>query len=225
MRILPILLLIATLAPGLAAEPEFRPLFNGKDFTGWKAYGRAVKDGPTNAIEFADTWSIADGVLKCTGKPTGFLITQQEYSDYALRLKWRYPKNLKSGNSGVLVHCQKENTVWPVCLESQLRSGRAGDLWLQTASDVKLTVPEGRRDADDKTMRHIWRSPKDENIEKPFGEWNDMEVVCRGGTIAVSVNGKVVNEGKDCNLTKGRIALQAEGTEIHFREIRIQSLK
>jgi hypothetical protein len=227
MRLVYSLLFLAMLSAAPAAEPadEFKPLFNGKDFTGWKAFGRAVKDGPTKPIDFADSWSISDGVLKCTGKPTGFLITETEHANYVLRLKWRYPKDLKAGNSGVLVHCQKESNVWPVCLESQLRSGRAGDLWLQTAADVKLTVAEGRRDADDKTMRHIWRNPKDGDIEKSFGEWNEMEIVCKAGTIAVSVNGKLVNEGKDCNLTKGRIALQAEGTEIHFRDVQIKAVK
>lgn len=225
MRVLLGLVIVVVVSSSPAAEPEFKPLFNGKDFTGWKAFGRAVKDGPTAAIDPKDTWSIDDGVLKCTGKPTGFLITEEELADYVLRLKWRYPKDLKTGNSGVLIHCQKENKVWPVCVESQLKSGRAGDLWLQTAADVKLTVPEGRRDADDKTMRHIWRDPKDADIEKPFGEWNDMEIACKGGSISVTVNGKLVNEGKNCNLTKGRIALQAEGTEVHFRDIRIKSMK
>ena len=201
------------------------PLFNGKDLAGWKAYGRAVKEGPTTPIEASDSWSVADGILKCAGKPTGFLITEKEYANYVLRLKWRYPKDLKAGNSGVLIHCQKENAVWPVCVEAQLRSGRAGDLWLQSAANVKLTVEAARRDADDKTMRHIWRSPKDEPIEKPFGEWNDYEIACKDGSISVAVNGKVVNEGKDCNLTKGRIALQAEGTEIHFKDVRIELLK
>lgn len=225
MRLLIPLLASAIAFAAPAEEPEFKPLFNGRDFTGWKAFGRATKDGPTKAIEPADSWSIADGVLKCTGKPTGFLITQDSYKDYALRLKWRYPKELKVGNSGVLIHCRKENVVWPVCVEAQLRSGRAGDLWLQTAAEVKLTVPDGRRDADDKTMRHIWRNPKDGDIDKPFGEWNDMEIVCKDGSIAVSVNGKLVNEGKDCNLTEGRIALQAEGTEIHFRDIEMKRLR
>jgi hypothetical protein len=215
-------LLPALLAAGDAAP--FTPLFNGKDLTGWKAFARATKDGPTTPIEAADSWSVADGILKCTGKPTGFLITEREYDNYTLRLKWRYPKELKAGNSGVLLHCQKENKVWPVCLEAQLRSGRAGDLWLQTAAEVKLTVDAARRDADDKTKRHIWRDPRDEAIEKPFGEWNEYEITCRGGAIAVAVNGKLVNEGKDCNLTRGRIALQAEGTEIHFKDIAIRKL-
>ena len=222
-----VVLLAGTIPISRDAESSERsvPLFNGKDLAGWKAYGRAAKDGPTKEIEASDSWSVADGVLKCTGKPTGFLITEKEYANYVLRLKWRYPKDLKAGNSGVLIHCQKENAVWPVCVEAQLRSGRAGDLWLQTAADVKLTVEAARRDADDKTMRHIWRSPKDEPIEKPFGEWNDYEIACKDGSISVAVNGKVVNEGKDCNLTKGRIALQAEGTEIHFKDVRIELLK
>ena len=34
-----------------------------------------------------------------------------------------------------------------------------------------------------------------------------------------------VNEGKNCSFKKGRIALQSEGTEIHFKDIVIKSLK
>lgn len=209
-----------------AAEPDgFTPLFNGKDFTGWKAFGRKEKDGPTAAIEPKESWAVVDGELRCTGKPTGYLVTEKEYGGYALRLKWRYPKELKAGNSGVLVHCQKGDAVWPVCVEVQLRGGRAGDLWLQTAKEVTLDVPADRRDAADKTNRHIWRTPKDEAVEKPYGEWNQYEITCKGGDITVAVNGKVVNGGTNCNLTKGRIALQSEGTEIHFKDIEIRSLK
>jgi hypothetical protein len=213
------------LVPASAADDGFSPLFNGKDFTGWKAFGRVTKDAPTKPIDPSESWSVADGILKCTGKPTGYLVTEKEYANYTLRLKWRYPKELKAGNSGVLVHCQKGDTVWPVSVEAQLRSGRAGDLWLQTAAEVKLTVDPARRDPDDKTMRHIWRSPKDGEVEKPFGEWNDYEITCKGGAITVAVSGKAVNEGTDCNLTKGRIALQSEGTEIHFKDIAIKTGK
>jgi len=210
-----------------AADPAdgFTPLFNGKDFAGWKAFGRAAKDGPTTPIEAKESWTVADGILAGTGKPTGYLVTDKEYADYILRLKWRYPKDLKAGNSGVLLHCQKGDAVWPVCVEAQLRSGRAGDIWLQTAAEVKLTVDPSRRDASDKTMRHVWRDPKDDDIEKPFGGWNDYEIACKGGSIALAVNGKRVNEGKECNLTKGRIALQAEGTAIEFKDVVIKSAK
>ncbi|HEX4610002.1 MAG TPA: DUF1080 domain-containing protein [Urbifossiella sp.] len=201
------------------------PLFNGTDLAGWKAFGRAVKDGPTTPIDPKDSWAVKDGVLRCTGKPTGYLATEKEYADYELMLKWRYPAGLKGGNSGVLVHVQKGDTVWPVCVEAQLRAGRAGDIWLQTAAEVKLTVDAVRRDAEDKTMRHVWRSPKDEAVERPTGEWNDYRITCRGGSIEVAVNGRVVNGGTGCNLTRGRIALQSEGTEIEFKHITVRGVK
>jgi hypothetical protein len=226
MRLCLPLALAAALAVPAAGDPATpTPLFNGKDFTGWKAFGRAVKDGPTTPIDPKDSWSVKDGVLVGTGRPTGYLVTEREFADYELALKWRYPAGLKGGNSGVLVHVQKGDTVWPVSVEAQLRAGRAGDIWLQTAAEVKLTVDPARRDADDKTKRHIWRSPKDEAVERPTGEWNDYRITCRGGSIVVAVNGRVVNEGKDCNLTRGRVALQSEGTEIEFKDITVRMLK
>ncbi|QDU22673.1 3-keto-disaccharide hydrolase [Urbifossiella limnaea] len=214
---------LATLAAGQPAAPV--PLFNGKDLTGWKAFGRLVKDGPTTPIDAKDTWSVTDGVLRCTGKPTGYLATEAEYGDYELTLRWRYPAGLKGGNSGVLLHVQKADVVWPVSVEAQLRAGRAGDIWLQTAAEVKLTVDPARRDADDKTKRHVWRSPKDEVVERPAGEWNDYRIACRGGSVELAVNGRVVNGGTDCNLTRGRIALQSEGTDVEFKDITIRPLK
>jgi hypothetical protein len=201
------------------------PLFNGKDLAGWKAFGRAVKDGPTTPVDAKETWTVKDAVLRCTGRPTGYLVTEKEHADYELALKWRYPAGLTGGNSGVLVHVQKGDTVWPVSVEAQLRAGRAGDIWLQTAAEVKLTVDPTRRDADDKTMRHIWRAPKDDAVERPVGEWNDYRIVCRGGSIEVVVNGRVVNGGTDCNLKSGRIALQSEGTEIEFKDITLRGVK
>lgn len=214
---------LATLAAGQPATPT--PLFNGKDLTGWKAFARLVKDGPTTPIDAKDTWTVKDGVLHGTGKPTGYLATEAEYGDYELSLKWRYPAGLKGGNSGVLLHVQKADVVWPVSVEAQLRAGRAGDIWLQTAAEVKLTVDPARRDADDKTKRHVWRSPKDEAVERPAGEWNDYRIVCRGGSVELAVNGRVVNGGTECNLTRGRIALQAEGTDVEFKDVTIRTLK
>ena len=45
------------------------------------------------------------------------------------------------------------------------------------------------------------------------------------GDVTLVVNGVKVNEGKTGNLTKGRIALQSEGAEIHFKDVVIKSLK
>src|SRR4051812_25798662 len=52
-------------------------LFNGKDFAGWTFFMRDNADPKK-------TWSVADGVIKCTGKPTGYMRTETNYRDYKL---------------------------------------------------------------------------------------------------------------------------------------------
>lgn len=224
MRPLALLFAIGLTLPAPADDSAgFRPLFNGKNLAGWTASAKKGKDG--TEPDARGTWSVVGGELRCTGKPTGYLATEKEYADYVLRLKWRYPRDAKMGNGGVLVHLQKDNAWWPTSIEVQQRAGRAGDFWLNTSPGVRIDVPPARRDAADKKMRHMWRDPKDEAVEKPFGEWNEMEITCKGGDLLVVINGRKVNEGKNGNLTKGRIGLQSEGTEIHFKDIEIRTAK
>jgi len=53
----------AASAIAAAAEDQAIPLFNGKDLSGWTAVLEPADADP------ARTWSVADGLLKCTGKP------------------------------------------------------------------------------------------------------------------------------------------------------------
>jgi len=66
------------------------------------------------------------------------------------------------------------------------------------------------------------RGPRD--VEKPTGEWNRLEAVCRGGDVTYFVNGTKVIEGRNGSLTHGRILLQSEGAEIFFRRVELQPL-
>lgn len=205
----------------LGADDEFTPLFDGKSLKGWKFIVRANKDG--TKADPKDIWSVKDGTIVCVGKPNGYMITEKEYGDYVLKLKWRFPADSKGGNSGVLLHCQDEKLPWPTSVEAQLASGRAGDFWLITPPDAKLEVDPKRQDP--KQERHYFRLDTKEPVEKKFGEWNEYEITCKGGDVTLVVNGVKVNEGKNGNLKKGRIALQSEGAEIHFKDIVIKSLK
>src|ERR1700712_771356 len=74
------------LGPAYALVPGSRiDLFNGKDFAGWTFFMR-------NNANPTDTWSVADGLIKCTGKPTSYLRTTQDYRDYKLTTEWRFVK-------------------------------------------------------------------------------------------------------------------------------------
>jgi len=203
-------------------DDKFVPLFDGKSLDGW--VGTVKPDKDSKIADWKETWSIKDGIVQCTGKPNGYIATANGYSNYTLRLKWRYPADAKAGNSGVLLYVQKDDAVWPVCIEAQLRSGRAGDIWLNFPPETKLAIDKDRFDETNKEKRHYWRIGKDDAVEKPFGEWNQYEITCVGGDITLIINGKKVNEGKNGNLTKGRIALQSEGAEVAFKDVEIKLL-
>jgi len=186
-------------------------LWNGKDFTGWKLFTRE----PDHDV--MKTWSIKEGLIRCEGKPAGYMRTEKDYADYLIHVEWRWPE--KGGNNGVLVHMSGEDQVWPKSLECQLYSGNAGDFWviggLETAEHAKgCARVKGRRTIKLK-----------ESSEKPLGEWNTYDIICKDDWIVVMVNGVLQNVATKCSDKSGKICLQSEGTPIEYRNIYIEPLE
>src|SRR5690348_7284260 len=74
-----------TAAGDKGGKDEWVKLFNGKDFTGWRIFlDPRKKDADPKKI-----WSVKDGVIVCEGSVFGYLITEKEYGDYALKVQWR----------------------------------------------------------------------------------------------------------------------------------------
>ncbi|MGI9457318.1 MAG: 3-keto-disaccharide hydrolase [Aeoliella sp.] len=207
-------IVVLIIVPTVCAAPvEVEPieLFNGEDLSGWTHYlGKSNK-----AME--DVWSVADGVLHCTGKPAGFLETEEEYTNYVLTLEWRWPE--KGGNNGVLVHCTEKDElgVWPKSLEVQLASGNAGDFWV-IGTEIEIENPEGRI----KGRRHLNLT---DDSELELGEWNTMRITCHGDKVSVEVNGELVNDCTGVSQIAGKIALQSEGTPIEYRNILLELIE
>ena len=81
----------AACAAVVAADDDgFVPLFNGRDLTGW-----------VNANCAPETWSVREGMIHCTGRPTGALRTTRQYENFILEVEWRHLS--KGGNSGVFI--------------------------------------------------------------------------------------------------------------------------
>lgn len=194
-------------AHAAAETPDRIDLFNGKDFDGWKLFL------PDENADPANTWSVKDGIVHCTGAPAGYMRTTEPYENYTLYLEWRFPEG--AGNSGVLLHAQDKDEVWPKSIEAQLQSEHAGDFWVIGGTSFKEhTDPDDRRVV-----------KKEASSEKPVGEWNQYKIVCRGDKIRVFVNGVLQNKATECTVTKGYIGLQSEGVPIQFRNIYIEPLK
>jgi len=170
-----------------------RPLFNGKDLTGWKVVGGAD-----------DTWNVRAGILRCSGRPRGYLRTVESFSEpYVLSFEWRL---LKPGHTGLLLHGQEPDRVWPSSIEVQTDHGSVGNF----VKIGNVSYRGGRRVL---------------NREKVVGEWNRMCVACRNGRVEVFVNGAWVSTATECRPLSGFIGLQSEGVPTEWRDIYIYSLK
>jgi hypothetical protein len=187
-------------------------LFNGKNLDGWDYY---LKD---KNVPMEKVWSVKDGLLRCTGNPPGYIFTKRDdYQNYALNVEWRWPG--EGGNNGVLVHVTEpeELGVWPKSLEVQLGAGNAGDFWV-IGTEIDVENEQARKE--DRRHKNLT-----DDSERPLGQWNAIEITCRGDEVIVKVNGELVNHATNCSQTKGAIALQSEGTPIEFRKVELRQLK
>jgi len=188
-------------------KTETIKLFNGKDLSNWAFHLRDASVDPTKVF------TVQNGVIHITGDPFGYMRTKDAYSDYTLHVEWRYPGELS--NSGIFVHAQLPDTIWLKCIECQLQSGNAGDFVCMNGADMKERTDKSKR-----VIRKMAASN-----EKPAGEWNTIEIVCKTNTIDVIVNGVLQNKATGVSDASGHICLQSEGKAIEFRNVYLTKLK
>jgi hypothetical protein len=188
-------------------KTETVQLFNGKDLSNWTFKLRDASVDPMKVF------SVQNGVIRITGDPFGYMRTKDVYSDYTLHVEWRYPG--EASNSGVFVHAQLPDTIWLKCFECQLQAGNAGDFVCMGGANMN--------EQSDKSKRVVKKMAA--SSEKPVGEWNTMEVICKASTIEVFVNSVLQNRATGISDSKGHICLQSEGKNIEFRNVFLTKLK
>ncbi len=222
------LCLVLSALAGDSTPPEAKgapaKLFNGKDLSGWTSDVPKADKAPNIAPSFI----VRDGNLVSMGNPKGHLITKGVYKDYRLDVEYRFPG--KGGNCGVLVHSSKPRALYrmfPQSIEVQMMANNAGDFWV-IQEDIEVPDMVKRRGPKEKWGRSEKKARRIVNLtdgsEKPLGEWNHMTIVCKEREVIVWVNGDLVNHGSNCTTNQGRIALQAEGTEVEFRRVELTPL-
>jgi hypothetical protein len=220
----------SVLAAGKESDPVH--LLNGKDLNAFYPF---LKDfGSTNKD---DVFTLTNGMLRISGQHYGYLSTKKDFENYRLiaEFKWgekTWPPRLTNAcDSGILVHTTGKDAVWPTSVEAQIIEGGTGDILV--VSGAKLTVDgvtKGPRiERFDRPGRNPWQDVKGfrgpNEIEKPRGEWNTMEILCDADKVAVTVNGHKTLEGTNSVPRAGRIVLQSEGAEIFFRRLDLYPLK
>ena len=210
-----------------------KPLFSGKDLTGWKRYTADEKRAKT---EFSVT---KEGWLHLKNGP-GDLQTEGLYDDFVLQVECR--TNGQRLNSGVFFRCipgEYQNGY-----EAQIHNGFDPDKPKEYT--VEEYDPKTNELKDKKKVKYaaidygtgaIYRRIPARKQAAKDGEWFTMTVVADGRHIATWVNGVQTVDWTDnrplkdnarngCRLEKGAISLQGHDptTDIDFRNLRLAEL-
>jgi len=192
--------------------------------------------------------------IRISGENFGGVSTQQEFANYHLRLEFKWgkskwgPKRKAKRDSGILYHAVGPHAAdwlfWMRSQEFQIQEGDCGDYW--GCGGAFADVPAAKQ-GDNKFIYSVGaplltfrdKGPNGRNCikrsdaEKPSGEWNTIDLYCYGDTSIHVVNGTVVMvlfnlrqpEGSiDKPLTKGKIQIQSEGSEVYYRNLEVEQI-
>lgn len=205
-------------APGaksaLEADPQgWEDLFPGKDLKGWKR----VLLPPDEKLNPKNPWSVdgTEKVLHCDGVGVKeMLLHDTERGDGIFHVEWRFKKiEGKTGyNSGLYVRTSADGKVWHQAqVAFQEKPPLVSDLFGDTLVNGKVEKFQKFGTG----MKHA----------HAIGEWNTNEVICKGKTITVWLNGTVVTTWTDCGVPRGLIGLQSEFWYIDFRNLKWKDTK
>ena len=225
MRPLSVLAVLAVGSAALAAEPDqdgFVPMFNGKDLSEW-----------VNVNTHPGTFFVKDGMIITTGKPTGYLRTDKQYENFIAEFDWMHipAKPGAVGNSGFFVWADPipaVGTGYTRGIEVQVLvnltyTNKKGEITATSQGDLfsiwgATCVPD--RPHPDGSARCL---PK-ENHCKGEKEWNHYRVEGKDGRLTLAVNGHEVSGVSKCSPRKGYLALESEGSECRFKNLKIKEL-
>jgi hypothetical protein len=176
-------------APPAAPPGEgWKPLFNGKDLSGWKQINGTAKYAAEGGCIVGTT---------SAGSPNSFLCSAKDYGNFELVFEVKVDDRL---NSGVQVRSHskpdfKNRRVHGPQVEIAT-NGNAGRLW-------------------DEARRAKWLDPQaaDAPARAAFkkGEWNKFRVLCEGDRYRTWVNGVPVADVRDGLDATGLLGLQVHG--------------
>lgn len=171
-------------------EDGYVVIFNGKDFTGWRGYGKERVPGK---------WTIEDEAIKFNGSgggeaqdgDGGDIIFAHKFKNFELKFDW---KVAKGSNSGVFYLAQEVQAKDPNTGEMRLEpiyisAPEAQILDNENHPDAKLGTNNNRQ-----SLSLYDMIPANPQNSKPFGEWNTGSIMVYKGTVVHGQNGENVLE-------------------------------
>jgi hypothetical protein len=175
------------------------PIFNGENLEGWKIHG-------------TEKWYVENNELVCESgedKKYGYLVSEKEFNDFLLRLKFLQQDN---GNSGVFFRSSVDGikiSGWQV--EVAPPGNNSGGIYESYGRGWLNEIPEEK-----------------ESILK-MGEWNEMHIKVEGDRVMTWLNGQLMTDLQDSLIGEatGSVALQIHdggGIKIRWKDIYLKEL-
>ena len=200
--------LVPTIACGDEKESQWKPLFNGRDLTGWQVVG-----------EPKDCWAVTDGLLHPTVKG-GWLSTTDEFADFEIELDFILAPG---SNSGLFLRAPHEGRTSRQGMEIQL---------IDESAEQYADLEDWQRTG---ALYHV-QGPTVEAFTGP-DQWQTLRVRVKGQsltvwlnntqTVQVDLNGYPNKNAEHPGLKQGSgfIGLQNYGgRDVQFNNIRIREL-
>jgi hypothetical protein len=241
-------------APATQPADQWNPLFNGKDLTGWYTFlkGAEKNADPQHIFQVHDgIIHIYADVPNGAEVPYGYISSEREFGDCRIRFEYKWgtkrfgSRATRPRDSGMLYFFTGQDSVWPVSVECQIQENDVGDVYA-VKTRVSTSIDPSHPNPKIPTFKdggEPYNSPDEPNsriIRSSMNEidgWNKIEVELSGSTATHIVNGKVNmriqnvrradpnDPTKLIPLTKGKILFQAEGAEVMYRGIEVNSLR
>ncbi|MGE5419809.1 MAG: DUF1080 domain-containing protein, partial [Chloroflexota bacterium] len=204
----------------MPGDEGFKPLFNGKDLTGWKGLvDDPIKRSKMKPAELAkrqaeadrkvpENWTVKDGCIWFNGRGNN-LCTIDQYADFEMLADW---KITKEGDSGIYLRGTPQVQIWDTSrteVGAQVGSGGLYNNQKNPSKPLKVA-------------------------DNPVGEWNTFRIVMVGEKVSVWLNGELVVDNVTLEnywdrsipiFPKEQLELQAHGTDLAFRDIYVREIR
>ncbi|MHB1556032.1 MAG: 3-keto-disaccharide hydrolase [Isosphaeraceae bacterium] len=202
--------------------PNWTPLFNGRDLTGW--YTFLQKHGKNQDPDHVIT--IEDGAIhlykdapEASNVVMGYIATEKEYGNYHFRFQYRWgtkkfePRYKLKRDAGLYYHILGKDQVWPRALQYQVEQTNVGDLIALYGMQLDTTIDPKTRSEKMPTFQpgeqggepYVQGGEGIAYLKHLAGDyerdgWNTSEIIARGDTTTHILNGQVVSKGTGIRL-------------------------
>jgi len=158
-----------------------------------------------------DAFTVKEEVIECNGGGGHWLrYADGQFEDFVFSLEFRASQG---ANSGIFIRAATEGNP------------------AYTGMEVQILDDHGQEPRNNTTGSIYGSITPMLNMSRPAGEWNQVEITCKGENVVVTMNGvKIIDIRMDQHdslrerLRKGYVGFQDHGHYVWFRNVKIKLL-